>query len=376
MRIAIDGTIVREEITGTGFYITNLINGLIKIDNINNYYIFGDEQYLRKYIKIDKDNFKVVHKRFKNRIIRVLWEYFIFPFELKKLKIDILHSPNYITPLLKFGFKIILTIHDLTFLLFPEKYTITKRWLFGKMIPISIKKSDKIIADSKNTKKDILKFFSVPEDKISIAYVSYPDYYNLLINESKAKDIVKKYGIERDYILYVGMIEPRKNIISLLKAFVELDKDLELDLVIVGKKGWYFKEIEKYMVSTVNLRLKNKIIFTGYVSEHKLKYFYKLALIFTYPTLYEGFGLPPLQAMACGTPVITSNISSLPEVVGDAAIKINPDDLGELKNSIKCLYKNEKKRDKLIKKGLENAKKFSLENVALNVLFVYNSLNF
>ena len=376
MRIAIDATIIRKEITGTGFYITNLINGLIKIDNLNNYYIFGDEQYLRKYIKIDKDNFKVVHKRFKNRIIRVLWEYFIFPFELKKLKIDILHSPNYITPLLKFGFKIILTIHDLTFLLFPEKYTTTKRWLFGKMIPISIKKSDKIVAVSKNTKKDILKFFSIPDDKILVTYESYPEYYNFSIDKAGAKDIFKKYGIEKNFILYVGMIEPRKNIIFLLKAFVELDKDLELDLVIVGKKGWYFKEIEKYMKNTINLRLKNKIIFTGYIPEHELKYFYRLALMFVYPTLYEGFGLPPLQAMACGTPVITSNISSLPEVVGDAAIKINPDDLGELKNSIKWLYKNEEKRDELIKKGLENVKKFSLENAALNVLSVYNSLNF
>ena len=374
MKIAIDGTIVREEITGTGFYITNLINGLIKIDNLNNYYIFGDEQYLRKYIKIDKDNFRVVHKRFKNRIIRVLWEYFIFPFELKKLKIDILHSPNYITPLLKFGFKIILTIHDLTFLLFPEKYTITKRWLFGKMIPVFIKKSDKIVAVSENTKKDILKFFSIPDDKILVTYESYPEYYNFSIDRSKAEDILNKYGIERNFILYVGMIEPRKNIISLLKAFVELDKDLELDLIIVGKKGWYFKEIEKYMENAINLRLKNKIMFTGYIPEHELKYFYRLALMFVYPTLYEGFGLPPLQAMACGTPVITSNISSLPEVVGDAAIKINPDDLGELKNSIKWLYKNEGKRDELIKKGLENVKKFSLENVASNVLSVYRKL--
>jgi len=144
----------------------------------------------------------------------------------------------------------------------------------------------------------------------------------------------------------------------------------------VGKKGWYFKEIEKYMENTINLRLKNKIIFTGYIPEHELKYFYRLALMFVYPTLYEGFGLPPLQAMACGTPVITSNISSLPEVVGDAAIKINPDDLGELKNSIKWLYKNEEKRDELIKKGLENAKKFSLENAALNILSLYNSLNY
>jgi len=376
MRIAIDATIIRKEITGTGFYIINLLNGLTKIDNLNKYYIFGDKQCLEEFIKINKKNFIVVNKRFKNRVIRILWQYFIFPIVLKRKRIDILHSPNYITPLFKFGFKIILTVHDLTFLLFPLKYTITKRLLFGKMLPFFIKMSDKIIAVSENTKKDILKFFNIPEDKIVVTYESYPDYYNDSIDASTAKSVVKKYGIEKNFILYVGMIEPRKNIISLLKAFSKLDNEIDLDLVIVGKKGWYYEEIERYMENIKFTELKNKIIFTGYVPEEELKYFYKSAFIFVYPTLYEGFGLPPLQAMACGTPVITSNISSLPEVVGDAAIKINPDDLGELKNSIKCLYKNEEKRDKLIKKGLENAKKFSLENAALNVLSLYNSLNY
>jgi glycosyltransferase involved in cell wall biosynthesis len=374
MKIAIDATIIREEITGTGFYITNLLNGLAKIDDLNKYYIFGDKQCLEEFIKINKKNFIIVNKRFKNRVIRVLWQYFIFPFILKKKKIDILHSPNYITPLFKLGFKIILTVHDLTFLLFPQKYTITKRLLFGKMLPFFIKMSDKIVTVSSNTKKDILKFFNIPEDKIVVTYESYPDYYNHSIDRRKAKDIVKKYGIERDYILYVGMIEPRKNIIFLLKAFVELDKDLELDLVIVGKKGWYFKEIEKYMENTVNLRLENKIIFTGYIPEYELKYFYRLALMFVYPTLYEGFGLPPLQAMACGTPVITSNISSLPEVVGDAAILINPNNIKELIEAIRLLYNNSVKREELIERGLDQIKKFSLTNIAKRNLETYKSL--
>lgn len=376
MEIAIDGSIIREEITGTGFYITNLINGLMKIDDSNNYYIFGDEKYLRKYIKPDKKNFKIVQRKFKNRIIKVLWEYFVFPFELKKLRIDILHSPNYIVPLLKLGFKTVLTIHDLTFLLFPEKYTITKRLLFSKMIPIFIKMSDKIISVSENTKKDILKFFNLSGNKIVVTYEGYPDYYNYSIDEEEAKKILTKYGIEKKYILYVGMIEPRKNIISILKAFIELDKELEIDLAIVGKKGWYFKEIEEYMAKIDKLKLRNKIIFTGYVPEEELKYFYKAALMFIYPSLYEGFGLPPLHAMSCGTPVITSNVSSLPEVVGDAAIKIDPDNLDELKNSIRCLYADKGKREDLIRRGLENSKRFSLEEAAIEVLSVYDSLDF
>lgn len=376
MNIAIDGTIIREEITGTGFYITNLINGLVKIDNLNIYHIFGDEKNLKRYINIeDKKNFRIIHKRFKNRILRVLWEYFIFPFELKKLKIDILHSPNYITPLFKFGFKIILTIHDLTFLLFPEKYPITKRLLFSKMLPVFIKISDKIIADSENTKSDILRFFKIPNTKISVTYGSYPEYYNDHIDGKRAIEVLKKYGIRKEFILYVGMIEPRKNILFLLKAFVELDKELDLDLVIVGKKGWYYKEIEQYIINVENLKLRNNIIFTGYVPEQELKYFYKLAFMFVYPSLYEGFGLPPLQAMACGTPVITSNVSSLPEVAGDAAIKINPDCLDELAESIKLVYRDRDLRNLLIKKGLERAALFNLEKIAQNTLSIYESIN-
>lgn len=375
MNIAIDGTIIREEITGTGFYITNLINGLVKIDNLNSYYIFGDEENLKRYINIeDKKNFKIIHKRFKNRILRVLWEYFILPFELKKLKIIILHSPNYITPLFKFGFKIILTIHDLTFLLFPEKYTITKRLLFNKMIRIFIKMADKIIAVSENTKKDILNFYNVPGNKVVVTYESYPDYYNYFIDKDKAKEVSKKYGIGANFILYVGMIEPRKNILSLLKAFVELGKELDLDLVIVGKKGWYYKEIEQYIINIENLKLRNNIIFTGYVPEQELKYFYKSAFMFVYPSLYEGFGLPPLQAMACGTPVITSNVSSLPEVVGDAAIKINPDSLDDLVKIIKLVYNDQDFRNLLIKKGLERAELFNLEIIAQNTLSIYKSI--
>jgi len=373
MKIAIDGTIIREGITGTGFYITNLINGLLKVDRKNRYFIFGDKENIRKFVNVDQPNFKIVHKKFRNRVIRVLWQYIIFPFELKKLKIDVLHSPNYITPLIKLGFKIILTIHDLTFLLFPEKYTITKRLLFSKMLPLFIKKSDKIIAVSNNTKQDILRFFKLPEDKIAVTYESYPDYYNMSIPLPESKKIVSRYGIDKDYILYVGMIEPRKNIISLLKAFVELDPDIDLDLVIVGNKGWYFKEIEEYMSSISNRKLNNKIIFTGYVSEPELKYFYRAAFMFVYPSLYEGFGLPPLQAMACGTPVITSNVSSLPEVVGNAGIKIDPTDLKGLGKSMMKLTKNKEFREQNIVKGLDNAKKFDLEKVGKNTIRVYLS---
>ncbi len=372
--IAIDGTIIREEITGTGFYITNLVNGLAKIDAHNQYFILGDRQYLQKFLDLDRDNFHIVHQRFKSRILRVMWQYFLLPLKLRRLGIDILHSPNIITPLYKLKFKIIVTIHDMTFLLFPKKYTIAKRLLFRKMIPVYIRMADRIFACSKNTKTDILKFFKHAETKTVVTYESYPPYYNTRIDAQKAEAVLKEWGIAKDFILFVGMIEPRKNILSLLKAFSDLDRELDADLVIVGKKGWYYEEIEQFLSQRKNRKQKNRILFTGYVPEQQLKYFYRQAMMFAYPSFYEGFGLPPLQAMACGTPVITSATSSLPEVVGDAALTIDPHDVEALKSAIRTLYADPQKRDALVQKGLQNIQRFGPETIASKALAVYNSL--
>lgn len=370
MKIAIDATIIRKENTGTGFYIINLINGLAKIKDGNDYYIFMNNELSKEFFNFENNNFHIINKNFKNRIFRVIWQFFLFPFELKKLKVRVLHSPNYITPLFKLGFKVIVTIHDLTFYLFPEKFTVTKRLLFKYMLPLFIKISDKIIAVSNNTKKDILKFFKISERKVIVTFESYPEYYTYN-NDSNDQNILTKYGIGSKYLLFVGMIEPRKNILSILKSFKEIDSDLELDLVIAGKKGWYYKEIELYLEKLLRIGIKNKIIFTGYVSEPELKYLYQNAFIFIYPSIYEGFGIPPLQAMACKVPVITSNLSSLPEVVGDAAIMVNPYDINKISEAIRTLYNDLDKRSELVNKGVIQAKKFSLENFAKNTIDVY-----
>ncbi|MBC8390244.1 MAG: glycosyltransferase family 4 protein [Actinobacteria bacterium] len=373
MKIAIDATIVRKENTGVGFYVINLLSGLCRADDHNEYYIFMNKNLLSELSIIKKKNINIIHKNFKSRFFRIFWQLFILPFNLRSMKISLLHSTNYITPLIKIGFKIIVTIHDFTFYLFPEKYTIMKRIFYKSFIPFFIKISDKVITDSNNTKKDIFKIFNISERKITVIYVSYQEYYNNIKNNDLSKKILMKYNINRNFILFVGMIEPRKNILSILKAFIEIDEELDLDLVIVGKKGWYFKEIDNFMEKIKGLKLTNKIIFTGYVPEKEIKYFYQSALIFVFPSFYEGFGLPPLQAMACGTPVITSNVSSLPEVVGDSAIRIDPNNLEELTNSIKLLYNNPAKRSELIRKGLKQAKKFNLIRIAKKTISIYET---
>jgi len=371
MKIAIDATILRSQNTGTGFYVINLLNGLMKYDKENEYIVFGNKEIIKKFVFLNNKNFRIENVIFKNRIVRVLWQLFILPFKLKKLNVNILHSTNYITPLFKFNLKFIVTIHDLTFIIFPEKFTIVKRLFFRFMVPIFIRRADKVITVSENTKNDIIKFLKVPKEKISVTFETYNECYDSEIKKEDSKKILDKYGINKNYFLFVGMIEPRKNILSILKAFIELDDELDEDLVIVGKKGWYYREIEEFMENIKNKRLKNRIIFTGFVSEKELVSIYKNAEIFIYPSFYEGFGIPPLEAMVCGVPVITSNTSSIPEVVGDAAIKIDPYNYIELKEAIKVLKHNPQKKEEMSEKGKEQSKKFSSKKFAENTINIY-----
>lgn len=374
MRIAIDATILSNENTGTGFYIINLIKGLGKIKDKNlQYYIFMKKDLVPDVVDIAGDNFHIIDINFKPRFLRVIWQFLFFPLTLRRLKIDVLHSPNYITPLYRLGFKIIVTIHDLTFCLMPEKYTITKRLFYKSLVPIFIKIADKVISVSENTKKDMIKLFKVPENKIYVTYESYPEYYTKPGRGEKSDEVLNKFGIKKNFILFVGMIEPRKNVLSLLKAFYLVDDYIDLDLVVVGKKGWYYSDVEEFMEIIKGESLNNKIFFTGYVSEPELKYFYQSAYIFAYPSYYEGFGLPPLQAMACSIPVITSDVSSLPEVVGEAAIKIDPSNIQDIADAIKDIYRNSDLRNKLKAAGAVQALKFSLENFALNTIKAYES---
>lgn len=374
MRIAIDATILNRENTGTGFYIINLISGIRKINDKNNqYYIFIKKDLVGDVLDISGDNFHVINVDFQPRFFRVLWQFVIFPFTLRRFKIDILHSPNYITPLFKLGFKIIVTIHDLTFCLMPNKYTVTKRLFYKSLVPLFMKIADKVISVSENTKKDIINLFKIKEDKIYVTYESYPEYYTQSFDSEKIKNTLSKYGIEKKFILFVGMIEPRKNVLSLLKAFYLIDDEIDMDLVIVGKKGWYYRDVEDFFEFAQGENLKNKIKITGYVAEPDLKYFYQGASVFAYPSYYEGFGLPPLQAIACGTPVITSNASSLPEVVDDAAIKINPSNIQDLADAIKEIISNTELRNKMKEEGIKQASKFSLENFAANTIKVYEN---
>jgi len=261
----------------------------------------------------------------------------------------------------------IVTCHDIIPLIF---YNNIKKLKFRYSIS-GIKNADKIIADSYNTKQDIISYFKIPDEKIKVIYLAADKIFQPLDKVIISK-IKQKYNFDFPLILYVGTLEPRKNIPTLIKAFCKLKKEgLPHILLVTGKKDGKYKKIFE-MVKRLNLQ--KDTIFTGYVPEEDLPAIYNAADLFVYPSLYEGFGLPPLEAMACGTPVITSNTSSFPEVVGDAGIMVKPHDVDELAKVMYEVLTNDGLREDMIKKGLKQAKKFSWKKCAKETLEVYQEV--
>lgn len=285
-----------------------------------------------------------------------------------KNKIDLYHFPHFVFPVINYG-KTILTIHDLTPLLFPEYFSKTARFYMKSLISIAKYRANKIIAVSNNTKHDLIEKFKFPEHKIKVIYNGVEECYRVNKNKEDLNYIKMKYKTGDRFILYVGNIKPHKNIPRLLKALARLSIDIKL--VIVGRKDKAYDKVFKVIKEE---KLQNRVIFTGFVPDDDLINIYNAATVFIYPSLYEGFGLPPLEAMACGTPVITSNVSSLPEVVGNAAITVDPYDIEKIAFSMTEILTNSSLQDKLIKKGKERVNLFSWKKTAIETKKLYEEL--
>ncbi|MHA1380624.1 MAG: glycosyltransferase family 4 protein [Candidatus Helarchaeota archaeon] len=373
MNIAIDLTSIPNQKTGVGKYATALVDALGKFDNENHYWIFVKKNQVNEF-NPKKKNFHIIEcsNLLNLKVFRVLWEQFLLPFIVLIKKIDILHSIHYTTPFL-FSLRRIITFHDMTFFILPKKHTLLKRIFFKLIIPFSAKRADRIISVSESTKKDIESILKVSGRKIDVVYEIIDSIYRPIEKKNLILEIKKKYGIYNNFILYVGTLEPRKNVSGLIRAYhnLVLSRNIVQDLVIIGKKGWGYEEIFK---TVKDLNLGDRVVFTGYVPDSELVYFYNAAEIFIYPSFYEGFGIPPLEALACGTPTISSNISSMPEVVGDAGILIDPSNTKELSQMIFKLLSSKNLRENFRKKGLERAKEFSSERMAKKTIDSYRKV--
>ena len=254
---------------------------------------------------------------------------------------------------------------DLSYIHFPQLFKKKDLYQLKLWTKLSVKKAKKVFTISKASKSDIIKVYGVPESKVIVTYPGIKGK-STMQNSKLLKD---KYGIEGEYILFVGTLQPRKNIKKLIEAFSKLstfNSQLStLNLVVVGKKGWMYEEI---LGAPKKFGIEDKVKFLDFVTDEELQALYKNALCFILPSLYEGFGLPVLEAMQNGCPVITSNISSLPEAGGDAALYVDPQDVNDIADKIQKVISNQKLRDDMMEKGYKQVKKFSWEKTARETL--------
>lgn len=375
MRIAFDGRTIAGNKSGAGVYSANLLKMLFSTDKSNEYKVFVYEQ--------PSDipaNFKFITTKtsYESHPIGDLWESIYLPYFLIRESIDIFHSPAFhlpfFVPKVKKKVKKIVTIHDLILLKFPQTYPKTFVAYGRFMIKMAMKVADAIIVPSENTKDDLLEMFKIKTDMVYVVPYAVRKEVHIIDNKSYLADVRTRYSLPDIFILFVSTIEPRKNIEGLIRAYSELRKlGIEHKLVICGGKGW-LKEYERITKIVSELGMVEDIIFTGYVADEDIAGIYSMADLFVYPSIYEGFGFPPLEAMASGCPVITSNTSSLPEVVGQAAIMVNPSDIKELTNAMYMVLTNNKMKLCMKEKGIERAKMFSWERCAKETLRVYEDV--
>lgn len=354
MKIGIDVQTTLGEKTGFGFYVKNLVTNLKKIDRSNQYFFFQPTN--------NKD--LSVSQRF-------MWDQFQIPKLANGAAVDILHQPCFSVPIFFQG-KIVVTVHDLIARLYGKDIPFFARGFFGQWMPFSYSRADRVICDSQHTKKDIMKLLGIPERKITVIYLAVGKEFQPARDLEKIRQIKQKYSTGEKYLLNVGTICPRKNLYFLIGVFQKISRQFpDYNLVITGKKGWYYDSLFNLIKK---LRLTRKIIFTGYVEDKDSPYLYNGAEIFLFPSLYEGFGLPPLEAMACGLPVICSSASSLPEVIGDGGILLSPNDTVSWVRMIKNILTDKKMRGKIVSNGLIQANKFSWERTAKKTLAVYKEV--
>lgn len=347
--------------TGTENYSYQLLKHLAAIDHKNTYLV-----YIRSRIK---ENFP------KNFIFKVinwprLWTQGGLAIETFKDNLDVLFVPAHTLPVIRRkGLKTVVTVHDLGSEYLPSMHQFKQRLYLGFMQRIQLQGADKIIAVSEATKKDLIQRADIAAEKIAVIYEGYNRSLFIPIKNDILVNTLNRFNLaKQEYFLFVGTVQPRKNLERVIKAFSALKGNFTL--AIAGEKGWLNEEI--YSLPE-KLAISERVKFLGYVPEHDLPKLYSGAIGFVYPSLFEGFGLPILEAQACGCPVLTAGVSSMPEVAGKGAILVDPYSIDDITNGLKNLLVG-KKRKQLIKAGLGNIKKFSWEKCAQETLQALENL--
>lgn len=346
-----------------------LLQGLLSIDSPYEWVVFLNSSR-RDWLQVPQGaRVTWVHTPDLNPGLRLAWEQTAFPRLITRTGIDLLHSLHYTRPL-SLPCRSVVTFHDMTFFLFPQLHTLARRIYFPQAIRLSARFADALIAVSDSTRRDAMRLLGIAPEKIFTTPLGVSEEFRPVTDRQALETVRQRYHLPERFILYVGLIEPRKNLPLLVRAYQHIAAEgCRVPLVLVGRLGWMYEEVLKQIE---DLGLKDSILMPGYIPLPDLPMVYNLCDAFVYPTLYEGFGLPPLEAMACGAPVITSAVSSLPEHVGSAGILVPPGDEEALVQAMRDVLSSQELRDQLAALGPKQAAPFTWERTARETLKVYS----
>ncbi len=376
MRIGIDYTSAARQSAGIGRFTRELIRAVMALDADNEYCLLvaGRQPVAEAHLPLTGRGFRLVQTPLSERNLVRLWHRLQVPLPVEVFlgRLDIFHSPDFVLPPVARAVKV-LTIHDLSFLRVPECADPRLRWYLGQVVPRSVRRADFLLADSESTRGDLIELLGVPPDRVQVIYGGVDPRFAPVEDAEALRRVREKYARGRPFILAVGTLEPRKNYPTLIRAFAQARQAARLPhaLVIVGRKGWVYEPI---FAAVDELSLHDDVLFPGFVPDEELPALYSAADVLVTPSFYEGFGLPALEAMACGTPVIVSDVSSLPEVVGEAGVRIDPHDETGLAEALARVVQDSALRATLRAAGLERARQFTWESAARELLGVYARL--
>ena len=376
MRIALDYTAGIRQPAGIGQYARGLVKTMLALDTQNEYTMITSGRATKEHPFPTASNVRGRNLFIPDRYLNILWYRWRVPVYANIFtgSADIYHGLDFVLPPLLGKARKIVTVHDLAFLQHPETAIPSLAAYLNKVVPESVALADVVAANSHATRQALIEHYKTPPQKITVIPCGIAPYFKRITDPVLLGATQHKFKLTHPFMLSVGTLEPRKNHLGLIKAFYETQQhDVSpVQLVIAGGKGWLYEETLQVVRE---LKLEDKVRFIGRVSDLELITLYSMADVFAFPSFFEGFGIPPLEAMACGAPVITSNTSSLPEVTGDAAIQVDPHDIQVLANAISRLLEDEQLRDDLRQKGYKQVKKYAWPRIAHKMLSIYQKLN-
>ncbi len=368
LRIGLDGDILGRRRTGDESYLASLMRGLARVDRHNDYVVFVRDQQAVSAMFQGLDRFA-----FRRITPRSIWLRHTvgLPLMLRREPVDLLHVQYFAPPFAPCP--ILVTVHDVSFAVLPQLFTRRDRVLLQTLVPRSLRRADRVIVDVEHTKQDLIRTYDLDPARIAVIPLAADPQYGVLDAEACRRRISEKLGFDGPFVLYVGTLQPRKNVTTLIHAYSLFRERTSHPhkLVLVGKPKYRFQPVLDAIEAS---RFRDDIVLTGFVPEANLPAYYNAADVFVFPSLYEGFGLPVLEAMACGTPVITTNVSSLPEVGGDAALLVDPMDREAMGDALERVLGSEEVARQMIHRGLDQAAKFSWDQTARETLAVYQDV--